>query len=120
MVRKKQQGELEGAVLDLLWKAKSPLTSGEILDILNHQDQLALTTVLTVLHRLIDKELVVRKSGRGRSHIYQAKLTKAEHLANLMLDLVAESRNPSLAFSHFASGLTPAQQDALRKSLNNL
>jgi predicted transcriptional regulator len=117
MSRSKQQGELESAILETLWQSKKPLSSIQILEKLNTKDDLALTTVLTVLSRLMDKDLVTREPGDGRAHLYQAKQSKAEHTASLMLTLVAESKNPALAFSHFANGLTTAQQNALRKSL---
>jgi predicted transcriptional regulator len=117
MKRSKQQGELEAAIMDALWQSKKPLGSAQILNLINHNDDLALTTVLTVLSRLMDKDMVTREPGEGRSHLYQAKQSKAEYTASLMLSLVSESNNPALAFSHFANGLTPAQQNALRKSL---
>lgn len=117
MARNKQQGELEAAILDALWQSKKPLTSGQILEKLNTKDDLALTTVLTVLSRLMDKDLVLREPGEGRSNLYKAKQSRAEHTASLMLSLVSESKNPALAFSHFADGLTAAQLSALRKSL---
>lgn len=117
MARSKQQGELESAILNALWQSKKPLSSSQILEKLNTKDDLALTTVLTVLSRLMEKDLVLREPGDGRSHLYQAKQTKAEHTASLMLSLVAESKNPGLAFSHFADGLTATQLAALRKSL---
>jgi predicted transcriptional regulator len=117
MKRSKQQGELESAVMDALWRTKKSLTSGQILEKLNGEDDLALTTVLTVLSRLMEKDMVLREPGEGRSHLYRAKQSKAEYTASLMLSLVSESNNPALAFSHFANGLTAAQQNALRKSL---
>lgn len=116
--RNRQQGELEAQVLDVLWSKKKPLTSGEILDAINKNDELALTTVLTVLSRLKDKGLVEREPGKGRSFVFSATQSKAEHTANMMLSLVAESNNPALAFSYFANGLTAAQLKALRKGLD--
>ena len=117
--RARQQGELESQVLDVLWASKRPLTSNEVLDSINQHDDLALTTVLTVLTRLMDKDLVQREPGEGRAFVFSATQTKAEYTAGLMLSLVAESKNPGLAFSHFASGLTASQLKALRESLKD-
>lgn len=115
--RARQQGELESLILDVLWRAKSPLTSQEILERAGSGD-LALTTILTVLSRLTDKELVVREAGEGRSFMFSAAQSREQHTADLMLKLVAEESNPALAFSAFAKGLTSSQLKALRKSLD--
>lgn len=115
--RARQQGELESQVLEVLWASKKPITSNDVLDSINKNDDLALTTVLTVLTRLMDKDLVQREPGDGRAFVFSATQSKAEYTASMMLSLVAESNNPSLAFSHFANGLTAAQLKALRKSL---
>ncbi|MEY4061101.1 MAG: hypothetical protein RIQ31_763 [Actinomycetota bacterium] len=115
----RQQGELEALILDALWSsAGEPLTSQQILELVSPDGSLALTTILTVLSRLVDKELVNRKPGAGRSLLFSAAQTREAHTAGLMLRLVSGAENPALAFSHFADGLTPAQLEALRNSLS--
>lgn len=116
--RARQQGELESSILDVLWRSKKPLTSQEILEKVGGGD-LAITTILTVLSRLTDKALVGRVQGEGRSFLFSAAQSREQHTADLMLKLVAEQSNPSLAFSAFTKGLTASQLKALRKSLEN-
>jgi predicted transcriptional regulator len=94
------------------------MTSAEILECVSPDGSLALTTILTVLSRLADKELVHRAPGSGRSLLFTAAQSREQHTAGLMLKLVTEAENPALAFSHFAEGLSPAQLQALRNSLN--
>jgi predicted transcriptional regulator len=114
----RQQGELEALILDALWNSSGePLTSQQILELVSPDGSLALTTIVTVLSRLVDKELVTRKPGAGRSLLFSAAQSREQHTADLMLKLVSGADNPSLAFSHFADGLTPAQLEALRNSL---
>ncbi|MEY4019612.1 MAG: hypothetical protein RLZZ590_912 [Actinomycetota bacterium] len=115
--RGRQQGELEQLILDILWDSKSALTSQQILDATSPTGELALTTVLTVLSRLAEKELVIREQGEGRSLLFSATRTREQHAATLMLNLVTNAGNPALAFSHFASGLSESQIRALRDSL---
>ena len=115
--RARQQGELESLILDVLWSTKRPLTSQEILEQVG-DGELALTTILTVLSRLTDKELVVREAGEGRSFMFRAAQSREQHTADLMLKLVTEESNPALAFSAFAKWLTASQLKALRKSLD--
>lgn len=114
--RARQQGELESLILNVLWNAKQPLSSQEILERVGEGD-LALTTILTVLSRLTDKNLVLRQPGEGRSLLFKAAQSREQHTADLMLKLVADESNPALAFSAFAKGLTAAQLKALRKTL---
>lgn len=115
--RGRQQGELEQLILDTLWDSKTALTSQQILDTVSTYGDLALTTVLTVLSRLVEKELVTREQGEGRSLLFSPAQTREQHAATLMLNLVTNAGNPALAFSHFASGLSKAQIKALRDSL---
>ncbi len=115
--RGRQQGELEQLILDTLWDSKTALTSQQILDTVSIDGDLALTTILTVLSRLVEKELVTREQGEGRSLLFSSTQTREQHAATLMLNLVTHAGNPSLAFSHFASGLSESQIQALRDSL---
>ena len=122
--RERQHGQLEAAVLDALWSvadtSPSALTSQQVQDAVNAatDSDLALTTVLTVLSRLVDKGMVLRQPGEGRSLMFSAARTREQHTADVMLGLVAESENPMLAFSHFAKGLSPAALAQLRATLN--
>ena len=115
--RARLQGELESLILDALWDAEAALTSQQVLDIVSPKGELALTTILTVLSRLTEKELVTRKQGEGRQLLFSAAQSRERHTADLMLKIVAGADNPALAFSHFASGLSAADLKALRDSL---
>lgn len=116
--RGRQQGELENQVMDTLWGANGSLTSQEILDAVNQgTNELALTTILTVLSRLVDKGMVTRSSGTGRSLNFSAAETRERHSANLMLKLLGDTENPALTFAQFTSSLTPKQLAALRETL---
>ena len=118
--RARLQGELESLVLDALWAAEAgeeALTSQQVLEIVSPDGELALTTILTVLSRLVDKELVTRKPGEGRQLSFSAAQSRERHTADLMLKIVAGADNPALAFSHFASGLSAADLKAPRDSL---
>jgi predicted transcriptional regulator len=116
--RSRQQGELENLVLDILWDATAPLTSNEVLAACNEDDDLALTTVLTVLSRLVDKELVVRTSGEGRSNLFAAANSREEHTAMQLLELINDSSNQALTLSHFTAGLSKKSVAALKKLLD--
>jgi predicted transcriptional regulator len=116
--RARQQGELENLVLDVLWDADQPLASNEVLARCNVDSDLALTTILTVLSRLVDKELVVRTDGIGRSNLFAAATTREEHTARQLLELINDSSNPALTLSHFTDGLNKKTITALKKILD--
>lgn len=116
--RKRQQGELEAAVLGALWDSPVPLTSNEILLALGNKASLALTTVLTVLSRLEEKGFVTRESGVGRSHIYEATTTREQHVANQLLELIQGDSDANLTLSYFTAGLDKKTLSALKKLLS--
>jgi predicted transcriptional regulator len=113
----RQQGELESLVLEALWDSERPRTSNEVLEIVSDKSALALTTILTVLSRLIEKELVERVPAKGRGFLYSATSTREQHAANQLLEIISNSDNPALTLSHFAAGLNKKSLSALKKSL---
>lgn len=116
--RARQQGELENLVLDILWDADEPLTSNDVLAACNKTGDLALTTVLTVLSRLVDKELVVRTNSEGRALLFATVNSREEHTAMQLLDLINDSSNQALTLSHFTAGLSKKSVASLKKLLN--
>src|SRR5690348_8912939 len=82
-------GQLERAVLAVLWDAAGPVSGRDVLAALAGQDgaqrELAITTVLTVLDRLRRKGLV-RRERSGRAHLYQASVSREEYVADLMVE----------------------------------
>jgi predicted transcriptional regulator len=117
--RGRQQGELEAQVMACLWDTPGSLTSQQILDQVNERSEvLALTTILTVLSRLVDKGMVSRENGTGRSLLFSASETRETHSANLMLKLLGNETNLGLTFAQFTKALTPAQLKALREAID--
>lgn len=71
MSNKRKQGELESQILGCLWDRPEGLTSQQILALMG-DDDLAITTVLTVLSRLSDKGLVSREQASGRTFLFKS------------------------------------------------
>lgn len=112
---KRKQGELEHQVLSALWDRPEGLTSQQILSLIG-DESLAITTVLTVLSRLGDKNLV-KKESLGRSLLFIAVSSREKHTAELLLGAMDDAANPALVFSHFTSGLSPEQIRQLKGAL---
>lgn len=65
-------GPLESEVMDILWDSGRPMTVREVLDRANRgrQEQLAYTTVMTVMSRLAEKA-ILRREREGRGYVYE-------------------------------------------------
>ena len=66
-------GPLEGEVMDVMWSAGASLSVRAVLVELNRgrSQPLAYTTVMTVMSRLAEKD-VLRRTKDGRGYVYEA------------------------------------------------
>jgi predicted transcriptional regulator len=64
---------LESEVMEAVWKAAGPVAVRDVLEALNasRAHPLAYTTVMTVMNRLLAKDILVR-SGQPRHYLYEA------------------------------------------------
>lgn len=115
MNERRPTGALEQEVLLQLWTLGKPATPAEVLSELD--DDLAYTTVMTILTRLWQKGLVVRKR-RGRAYAYEAALSEAELTARRMRESLSASSDPKAALVTFVGSLTAPQARVLRARLN--
>jgi predicted transcriptional regulator len=106
-------GELESAVLGVLWEADGPLTPGQTQQALAGDGlALAYTSVATTLARLHAKGLLDR-SAAGRSHAYAPSAAAAGEIAERMRGLLGDGRGRAVVLSHFVAGLTPDDEATL-------
>lgn len=110
-------GALETEVLQCLWEAGTPLTPGEVLDMSG--EDLAYTTIMTILTRLWQKGLVDRTRD-GRAYRYSPRMTEAELMASRMRSVLQTSANQRATLSHFVEALSKREANALRKALLDL
>ncbi|MDQ0028877.1 BlaI/MecI/CopY family transcriptional regulator [Arthrobacter bambusae] len=121
-------GELERAVMDLLWAGQEAATANKLRDLLaqdsaatdgiaGHQGKdLAVTTVLTVLSRLEKKGLVERERGT-RPHRYQAVSSRADHTADLMHEALGSAPDREAVLARFIGSVSESEAATLRKLL---
>lgn len=108
-------GELERAVMDVLWSAPDSCTAREIVTALPDRD-LATTTVLTVLSRLERKDLVARDRD-GRAHRYRPTASRSERAAALMREALDTATDRGAALVSFAGQVSPGEIEALTGAL---
>ena len=111
---RRQHGELERAVLNVLWDHGGWLTPAEVSELL--EADLAYTTVVTVLRRLFDKEVVGRQTD-GRAHIYRPHLTRGEYTAAAMAEVLAAASDPATALNHFVETIGEDERRQLARLL---
>ncbi len=112
------KGELEAAVMNVLWDRGGWLTPGEVHDALADHHQLAYTTVMTILVRLCQKGRLERERD-GRAYAYRPLKTREEHAAERMGELLAATQDRPLALSYLVDELSPADRAQLRRMLRS-
>ncbi|HEX9546225.1 MAG TPA: BlaI/MecI/CopY family transcriptional regulator [Acidimicrobiales bacterium] len=77
-----QLGPLEAEVMEAVWSAGEPRSVRAVLDALNRgrRQPLAYTTVMTVMARLAEKEILRRKMD-GRGYLYEAAVSDVAGIA---------------------------------------
>jgi predicted transcriptional regulator len=111
-------GDLERAIMDVLWSAGEPRTAKAVCDALGDRS-LAVTTVLTVLSRLERKEMVAR-SRYDRAHTYTATASREDHVAELMREALGTAGDREAALARFVGGASAEEADVLRRALRSL
>ena len=109
-------GELEAAVMDVLWDRGGWLTAGEVHEALPGGQRLAYTTVTTILVRLWKKGRLERERD-GRAYAYRALKSREKHAASQMGVLLSAASVRPLALSHFVDELSDADRAQLRRML---
>lgn len=104
-MKSKVLGQLEQQIMDIVWESKN-CSIRDVLNKLVKDKKLAYTTVATILQRLFDKGLLVRKEDHG-SYIYSPKLSKEKYSKNIVQLFLKNSINSfgDTAIASFADGI---------------
>ncbi|MPZ51364.1 MAG: BlaI/MecI/CopY family transcriptional regulator [Acidimicrobiia bacterium] len=109
-------GELEARAMEALWDGGGWSTPREVLELLEGERDLAYTTVMTILVRLWQKDLLERRKD-GRAYAYHPLQTREEWTAQRMSELLGIATNRAKALVHFVSEMETADRDQLRRLL---
>lgn len=108
-------GELERAVMEVLWEREAPATARDVARALAARD-LAYTTVMTVLDRLTKKGFV-RRERTGRAWSYTAAASREAYITGLMLDALDDTGDRDAALVRFARSVSSPEAEVLRGAL---
>ncbi|MCK9874605.1 BlaI/MecI/CopY family transcriptional regulator [Frankia sp. AgPm24] len=114
---RREAGQLENALLAVLWAAPTALSSAQAQQGLREQGlDLAYTSVATTLTRLHAKGLLERSSA-GRTYVYTPSGRAAQEAAARMRSLLGGGRARAVVLSHFVDGLEPGDEATLLELL---
>lgn len=107
----KTLGNLEKEVMDIIWEMKE-CSARDVLNKLGEKHQLAYTTVATMIQRLQDKGLVVRKGGKS-GYTYSPKLSKEAYSKKLAKGFIRSFFNSfgDSAIVSFVEGIDDLPQE---------
>ncbi len=114
----RQLGELEAAVMDRLWAWNRPVVVREVLQDLQRDRAIAYTTVMTVLDNLHRKGFAVRQKD-GRAYRYRPALTREQHTARVIEQVLASSGDREAALLHFVEQMPAEEVRRLREALTS-
>jgi predicted transcriptional regulator len=111
-------GELERAIMDVLWEAPETLTVRKVSEQLTERD-LAHTTVMTVLDRL-SKKGFARRQRDGRAWQYRAAESREAYVTELMLSALDQTGDRQAALARFVRSVSGSEARALLDALEAL
>lgn len=86
-INTKMLGSLQSKIMDILWQAKRPLKPAEVLEKLS--DNYAYTTIMTILKRLAEKNILHRKMV-GKAYLYSPLSCQKEFVETNLKDIFGD------------------------------
>ncbi|BCY11527.1 BlaI/MecI/CopY family transcriptional regulator [Actinoplanes sp. L3-i22] len=114
---RRRPGELEAQVINILSASSDLMSPNEVRDALGPAAGLSYSTVVTVLTRLFEKNLVARYR-QGRSFRYGAFSDSAGLVADRMNRMLTSQPDRASVLRRFISTLAPDDERILRGLLN--
>ena len=102
--------------MDRLWSQDHPVAVREVLEDLQRERTLAYTTVMTVMDNLRRKGVLTREKD-GRAYLYSAAVTREQHTATFMGEVLAGS-DTTTTLLHFLDQMPRAEVARLREALD--
>ena len=107
---------LENAIMDVLWDTDEWLTPSVVQDRLPEERSVEYTTVMTVLARLWKKGRLDRQKD-GRAYAYRPVLSRSEHAARRMEEILETAGDRSTALARFTEQLSASERRKLKTFL---
>jgi predicted transcriptional regulator len=112
-------GELEMAIMKVMWDADRPFVVREVLERLEYGRPLAYTTVMTVLNILCRKG-VLERTKHGRAWRYWPVEQREDHDARLMAEVLRSGGDERLTMRRFLERVNEDERESLRRAVLDL
>lgn len=114
-------GELESEIMKIIWQSKGPISVRVVTQGLQKKRQIAYTTVMTIMGRLVKKSLLKCKK-EGKAYTYQSSYSKDRFLTRVSRQVIKNfiASFGDVAVAHFAEEidrLEPVKRKNLTKLL---
>jgi predicted transcriptional regulator len=110
-------GDLEAAVMDVVWAAGAPVRVREVSEQLNQDRPLAFNTVQTVMENLYRKGWLDRHKD-GRAYRYVAERSRDDYAAGLLAEALSAAEDPAATLVRLVGDLEPDEAVRLRAALD--
>ncbi len=109
-------GELETAIMDVMWAADSPCVVREVRERLQYGRPVAYTTVMTVMN-ILHRKGVLYRSKHGRAWRYWPVEQREEHDARLMAEALRSGGDEALTMRRFLERVSDDEMERLRRAM---
>jgi predicted transcriptional regulator len=110
-------GDLEAAIMEVVWSADRAITVREIRDRLDREPAPAYNTVLTVTEILYRKGWLAREK-HGKAFCYWPAASRDDYTARLMDEALDSATDRTAALVHFMESMTPQEMTEIRRALD--
>ena len=114
-------GTLEREVMLVLWSKPGCRTVREVVEELARKREIAYTTVLTIMNRLIEKGLLIRRENK-QPHLYEVRYSEAEFFSRVAGKVLGRIRRDfgEVAIACFLDEADRVDRNKLKKLLRKL
>ncbi|HEX3388603.1 MAG TPA: BlaI/MecI/CopY family transcriptional regulator [Streptosporangiaceae bacterium] len=109
-------GELESAIMDVVWASDRAYLVREVRERLSYNRPLAYTTVMTVMNILYGKGVLCREK-QGRAWRYWPAESREEHDARLMSEVLRSGGNERITMMRFVERVSDEERESLRSAV---
>ena len=106
-------GQLESAIMDVIWAGSRPYAVREVRERMSYGRQVAYTTVMTVMGILYGKG-VLQREMHGRAWRYWPAERREEHDARLMAEILRSGGDCRTTLGRFLDRISEEEIDQIR------
>jgi predicted transcriptional regulator len=109
-------GELEMAIMDVMWAAEGPCVVREVRERLRYGRPVAYTTVMTVMD-ILHRKGVLQRTKHGRAWRYWPVEQREEHDARLMTEVLRSGGDEAVTMLRFVERVSDDELAGFRSAV---